>query len=49
MVVSKTSDNIKIKINMPNPSQEAPASSKASNLDLKDLDDLFNFKIKMKS
>ena len=31
MVVSKTSDHIEIKIKMPNPSQEPPSSSKASN------------------
>ena len=33
--VSKTSDHIQIKIKMPNPSQEPPASSKFSNNDLK--------------
>ena len=47
MVVSKTSDCIQIKIKMANPSQESPASSKAPNQDLKDMDVLFTFKIKM--
>ena len=36
--VTKTSDHIQIKITMPNPSQDAPASSKAPNEDLKDMD-----------
>ena len=34
MVVSNTSDYIQIKINMPNPSQEPPVSSKAPNEDV---------------
>ena len=38
MGMSKTSDYIQIKIKMPNPSQEPPSSSKASNEDIKDLD-----------
>ena len=38
MDVSKTSDSIQIKINMPNPSQEPTASSKAQNQDWKDMD-----------
>ena len=38
MSESKTSDNIQIKIKMPNPSQEPPASSKAQNQDLKNMD-----------
>ena len=42
----KTNDHIQIKIKMPNPSQEPPASSKAPNEDLKDMDVLCNFKIK---
>ena len=44
MVVSWTSDHIKIKIKIPNPSQEFPWSSKAPNEDLKDMDVLFNSK-----
>ena len=34
MGISKTSDHIQIKIMMPNPTQEPPASSKAPNEDL---------------
>ena len=49
MVVSKTSDHIKIKIKMPNPSQGPPASSKAPNEDLEDMDVLCTFKIKIES
>ena len=49
MGVSKTSDDIQIKIKMPNPSQEPPAFSKAPNEDLKDMDVLWTFKIKIKS
>ena len=49
MGVSKTSDHIKIKIKMPNPSQEPPTSSKAPNEDLKDMDVLCTFKIKIES
>ena len=49
MGVSKTNDHIQIKIKMPNPSQEPPASSKAPNEDLKDIDDLCTLKIKMES
>ena len=49
MVVSNTSDHIQIKIKMPNPSQEPPASSKAQNEDLKDMDVLCTFKIKKES
>ena len=49
MVVSKTGDHIQIKIKMPNPSQEPPASSKAPNEDLKDMDILCTFKIKIES
>ena len=47
--VSKTSDHIQIKIKMPNPSQEPSASSKAQNEDLKDMDVLCTFKIKLES
>ena len=36
MGVSKTNDHIQIKIKMPNPSQEPPASSKAPNEELKE-------------
>jgi len=49
MNVSETSDHIQIKIKMPNPSQKSPASSKASNEDLKDMDVLCTFKIKIES
>ena len=49
MGVSKTSDHIQIKIKMPNPSQEPPASSKAQNNDLKDMDVLCTFKIQIES
>ena len=48
MGVLKTSDPILIKIKMPNPSQEPPASSKAPNEDLKDMDVLCTFKINPK-
>merc|ERR1712081_155797 len=48
MGVPKTSDHIQIKIKMPNQSQEPPASSKAPNDDLKDMDVLCTFKIKIK-
>ena len=49
MGVSKTIDHIQIKIEMPNPSQELPVSSKALNEDLKDNDVLCTFKIKIES
>ena len=49
MVVSKTTDYIQIKIKMPNPSQDPPASSKARTEDLKDMDVLCTFKIKKES
>ena len=39
-------DHIKIKIKMPKPSQEPPASCNAQNEDLKEMDVLSNFKIK---
>ena len=45
--VSKTSNHIQIKIRIPNHSQEHPASSKAPNEDLKDMDVLRTFKIKI--
>ena len=49
MGVSKTSDNILIKIKMQNPRQEPQASSKAPNEDLKDIDVLCTLKIKKES
>ena len=49
MGVSKTTDHIKIKIKMPSPSQEPPASSIAQNQDLKDMDVLCNIKMKLDS
>merc|ERR1712081_116960 len=49
MGISKTSDHIQIKIKMTNPSQEPLASSKVSNEDLKDVDVLNTFKIKIES
>ena len=49
MCVPKTSDHIQINIKMQNPSQEPPASSKAPNEDLKDMDVLCTFKIKIES
>ena len=47
MGVSKTSDNIQIKNMMPNPSKETPMSSHDTNMDLKDMDIICNFKIKI--
>ena len=47
MDVSKTSENTQIKIKIPNPSQEPPASSKPPNEDFKDMDVLFTFKTKL--
>merc|ERR1711954_481896 len=47
--VPKTNDHIKIKIKMPNTSQEPLASSKAPNQDLKDMNVLCTFKIKIES
>ena len=49
MVVSKTSSHIQIKIKFLNYSQEPPAYSKAPNQDLKDMNVLFTFKIKIES
>ena len=49
MGVSKISDHIQIKIKIPNPSEEPPASSKDPNEDLKDMGVLCIFKIKIKS
>merc|ERR1711954_214436 len=47
--VPKASDQICIKIKMPNLSQESPVSSKATNHDLKDMYILCTFKIKIES
>ena len=49
MGVSKTSDHIQMKIKMPNSNQEPPATSKAPNEDLKDMDVLCTFKYKIES
>ena len=49
MSVSKTVDHIQIKIMTPNSSQEPPASSKAPNQDLKDIDVLCTLKIMIES
>ena len=45
----KTCDHIQIKIKMPNPSQEPPAPNNSPNQDLKDMDVLCMFKIKIES
>ena len=47
MSVKKNTDHIQIKIEMQNPSQEPPASSKAPNQDLSDMEALCTFKTKM--
>ena len=47
IIVSKTTDHIQIKFKIPNSIQEPPASSKAPNEDLKDMDLLCTFKIKI--
>merc|ERR1712081_131794 len=49
MVVSKVSDHIQIQIKMSNPSREPTAYDKIPNEDLKDMDVLCAFKIKIKS
>ena len=49
MGISKISDHIQIKIKMPIPSQEPPASSKDANQDIKDMDVLCILKIKIES
>ena len=46
---SKASEHIQVMINIPNPSQEPPACFKASNEDLKDINVLGTFKMKLKS
>ena len=47
--LSKTSEQIQIKISMSNPSQEPSSLSKAPNQDLKDMDILCTIKIKIES
>ena len=47
--ISETSDHVKIKVKLLNLSQEPPASYKAPNEDLKDMDVLCTFKIKIES
>ena len=49
MGASQISDHIQIKIKMPNTSQEPPAPIKTSYEDLKDMDVLCTFKIKIES
>ena len=49
MGVPKTNDHIQINIRMLDPSQEPPASSEAPNQDLKDMDVICTFKIKIES
>ena len=49
MGVSKTNDYILIMIKIPNPSLENPASPKTQNEDIKDMDVLCTFKIKIDS
>ena len=49
MGVSKTSSHIQMKIKMQNPSQEPPVFSKAPNENLKEMDVLCTFKIKIES
>merc|ERR1711954_8917 len=48
-VYQRPVDHIQINIRIPNPSQKPPASSKAPNEDLKDMDVLCTFKIKIES
>ena len=47
MGISNTSEYIQIKINMPNSSQEPPASSKAPDEDFKDMDIICTLKTKI--
>ena len=49
MSVLETCDHNQIKIKIPKPCQEPPASSKAPNEDSKDMDILCNFNIKLES
>ena len=46
---SKKSDHIQIKIKIPNHSEKPPASSKAPNGDLEEMDELCTFKTKIES
>ena len=48
MDISKTGDQIQIKIVMLSPNQKYPAPTKAPKKDLKDMDVLCNFKIKIR-
>ena len=45
----KNSEDIQNKIKMPNPSQDPPAASEATNQDFKDMVVLCSFKIKIES
>ena len=45
----KTSDYTQIQIKMPTPSEEPPVFSKTPNQDLKDMDVLCTFRIKIES
>ena len=49
MGVPKITDHIKIKIKIPNTSQEPPVASKAPNEDLEDTDVLCTFKYKIEN
>ena len=49
MVVAKIMDHTQIKIKMPKPSQEPTLSSMAQHEDLKDLDIICAFKVKIES
>ena len=49
MGISKNNDNIQIKIKMLKPPEEPPAPNKAPNQDIKDVDVLCTFKIKIES
>ena len=49
MGVSKTCDHTHIKIKMSNPNKESPGPTKALDQDLKDMDVLCTFKIKIES
>ena len=49
MGVPKARNHVQIKLKMPNPTKEPPASSKAQNKDLKDMDVLCTFKIYIES
>ena len=47
MDISKTTEHIQINIKMLNPSQEPQTSFKTPNQDLKDIDVLYTFKMKI--